>query len=176
MPALLALNKTRHTNKLSLDPLGRIEEGNVVIELGSDSAETIAAPPNYADVVTSSSMINSASNREQLFKEIFRVLKPYGRFYISDLVLRRELPGNLAYSGHLLENEKYLELIEASGFMAVRIKEEEFIETNERLAKEFFSEEEINIYGMNNIELSRITVMAEKSCCGPVAIICRVEC
>jgi len=161
-----------------------VREGDVVVELGSDGIEKIAALSNSADVVISNSVLKTASNKDQLFKEIYRVLKPYGQFCLSDLVVTEELPANveramnlyMGSSGGLMKKGKYLECIEMNGFMAVRIREEELINIDPHDLKGHLSEEEIANFGSRKFQMSRITVMAEKSCCGPVALTCNVEC
>ena len=72
-------------------------------------------------------------SKEKAFKEIFRVLKPGGRLLISDIVLRKELPGPIRQSveayvgcvaGALLKS-KYLGVISDVGFKKVKVLNED---------------------------------------------------
>jgi len=74
-------------------------------------------------------VINLSPDKERVFREAFRVLKPGGRIIISDIVLLRELPESLrnnvdAYIGCVSGAElkdKYLELIKSAGFQDIKI-------------------------------------------------------
>ena len=48
------------------------------------------------DIVISNGVINLATNKRNLFREIFRVLKPGGRLQFADIILEKELPPHLA--------------------------------------------------------------------------------
>ena len=104
--------------------------GNVEFRLGE--IENLPLPDNSVDVVISNCVINLSPDKERVFKEAFRVLKPGGRLMISDLVLLRKLPSYIrdsieAYigcvSGAILK-EKYVSLIKKVGFQQVKIIDE----------------------------------------------------
>ena len=103
---------------------------NVEFRLGE--IEHLPVADNSVDVVISNCVINLSPDKESVFKETFRVLKPGGRIMVSDVVLSKELPDFLknsdeAYigciSGALLKDE-YLETIENAGFNKVEIIDE----------------------------------------------------
>ena len=103
---------------------------NVEFRLGE--IENLPAADNSADVVISNCVINLAPDKERVFKEARRVLKPGGRMMVSDIVLLKELPDDLknsvgAYigciSGAMMKDE-YLKAIESAGFRDVRVVEE----------------------------------------------------
>jgi ubiquinone/menaquinone biosynthesis C-methylase UbiE len=79
----------------------------------------------------SNCVINLTTNKQRVFDEAFRVLKPGGRIMISDLVLSKELPPELrrrvdptsCVTGAILK-EKYLEIVEKAGFRNVGITAE----------------------------------------------------
>ncbi|MEE8413941.1 MAG: arsenite methyltransferase [Dehalococcoidales bacterium] len=103
---------------------------NVEFRLGE--IENLPAADNSVDVVLSNCVINLVPDKSKAFGETFRVLKPGGRFMISDIVLTQELPEIVkqsveAYIGCLsgaLLKEEYLRKIEEAGFRDIGIVEE----------------------------------------------------
>lgn len=103
---------------------------NVEFRLGE--IENLPVADNTADVVISNCVINLSPNKQQVFNEAFRVLKPGGRMIISDMVLLNELPEALkenmqAYIGCVSGAEiktEYLRLIENAGFQQVKVIKE----------------------------------------------------
>lgn len=94
-------------------------------------AEDIPFPDGYFDVVMSNCVINLVENKESAFQEIFRVLKQDGRVLISDIVSEKELPKEIRSDpalwascvGGVIPLDKYLELMEKTGFTAIKIFE-----------------------------------------------------
>ncbi|MEM2102593.1 MAG: arsenite methyltransferase [Candidatus Bathyarchaeia archaeon] len=103
---------------------------NVEFRLGE--IENLPAADNTVDVVISNCVINLSTNKPQVFREAFRVLKPDGRLMISDIVLAKELPEAVkknveAYVGCLsgaIKKDEYLKIIRAAGFRKIKIHEE----------------------------------------------------
>ena len=103
---------------------------NVEFRLGE--IENLPAADNSVDVVISNCVINLAPNKSRVFNEAFRVLRPGGRFMISDMVLTKELPSAIkesveAYVGCIagaIKKEEYLETIRAAGFREIQTIDE----------------------------------------------------
>ena len=100
---------------------------NVEFRLGE--IEHLPVADRSVDLIISNCVINLAPNKEKVFQDAYRVLKPRGRIMISDIVLLKELPNYIkssidAYigcvSGALLK-EKYIETIKKAGFKDVNI-------------------------------------------------------
>ena len=100
---------------------------NVEFRLGE--IEKLPVEDNSIDVIISNCVINLSPDKEQVFKEAFRVLKPGGRLMVSDLVLTKDLPEDIkqsveAYVGCLagaIRKDEYLKSIMAAGFQDVKV-------------------------------------------------------
>ena len=103
---------------------------NVEFRLGQN--ENIPLGSNTADVVISNCVINLSPDKNRVFREAFRILKPGGKLAVSDMVLLRPLPEQLrkdmiawssCLSGALLK-EDYMATIKAAGFERVEVVSE----------------------------------------------------
>jgi len=103
---------------------------NVEFRLGE--IENLPVADKFVNVVISNCVINLSPDKERVFKEAFRTLKPGGRLMVSDIVLLKGLPDFIknsieAYigciSGAVMKTE-YIETIKAAGFQDVRIIDE----------------------------------------------------
>ena len=146
------------------------------VEFRQGDIEKMPVTSNIADVVVSNCVLNLVPNKDAVFKEIFRVLKPGGHFSISDIVLVGNLPEALQadaemYAGCVsgaIQKEEYLELIKANGFTALTLQKEKPILLPDDILRNTLSESEIKDFKERGTGIYSITVYAEKpkDCCG----------
>ena len=92
--------------------------------------ENIPLPDSTVDVVISNCVINLSANKAGVLQEVFRVLKPGGRFAVSDIVVRGEVPADIRRSVELwvgcvagaLQESEYRTLLAAAGFEDIGIE------------------------------------------------------
>src|ERR1700741_1688733 len=68
------------------------------VEFLKGEIESIPLPDNSGDVIISNCVINLSADKSRVLQEAFRVLKPGGRFSVSDVVLRGEVPAEILQS------------------------------------------------------------------------------
>jgi len=100
------------------------------VEFLKGEIENIPLPDNCVDVIISNCVINLSANKERVLREAFRVLKPGGRFAVSDVVTKGEMPPEIRDSillwvgcvaGALEENE-YKAKLGTAGFKNIAIE------------------------------------------------------
>jgi ubiquinone/menaquinone biosynthesis C-methylase UbiE len=100
------------------------------VEFLRGTIEQIPLPDATVDVIISNCVINLSGDKDKVLREAFRVLKPGGRFAVSDIVLRRELPESARQSmtlwtgcvaGALVESE-YVGKLRSAGFHDVTVE------------------------------------------------------
>ena len=92
--------------------------------------EQIPLPDASVDVIISNCVINLAADKPAVLREAFRVLKPGGRFAVSDVIVRGEVPAEVRKSMELwvgciagaLEEQEFLRLLGESGFVSTSIE------------------------------------------------------
>jgi len=102
--------------------------GNV--EFLKGEIENIPLPDNSVDVIISNCVINLSADKDRVLHEAFRVLKPGGRFAVSDVVTRGTMPGEirkkvLLWVGCIagaLEESEYRSKLEAAGFEQIEVE------------------------------------------------------
>jgi SAM-dependent methyltransferase len=115
---------------LALARANQAKAGVANAEFLEGTIESVPLPNESVDVVISNCVINLSGEKERVLREAHRVLKRGGRFAVSDIVLRRELPQSVRSSmelwtgciaGALLERD-YVELLERAGFTQVSVE------------------------------------------------------
>lgn len=99
------------------------------VEFMSGEIENLPVEDNHVDAIISNCVVNLSPDKEKVFMEAFRVLKPGGRLMVSDMALLKNLPESVrksisAYIGCLAGatmKEEYLNAITAAGFKDVKI-------------------------------------------------------
>lgn len=99
------------------------------VEFHLSTIDRMPLSDQSVDCVISNCVINLASDKHAVFKEIFRVLKPGGRVAVSDIALKKEMPPEigqdlLAYVGCIagaIPITEYVNGLRAAGFEAVQI-------------------------------------------------------
>lgn len=152
------------------------------VEFRQGDIEKMPLTAQVADVVVSNCVLNLVPNKDGVFKEIFRVLKPGGHFSISDVVLVGALPEGLRkdaemYAGCVsgaIQRQVYLELIEANGFVNIQVQKEKPIIIPEDILVRYLSADEIKHFYSGDTGIFSLTVYAEKpaNVCVPGAGCC----
>lgn len=101
--------------------------GATNVEFRQGELEHLPVADNSVDVIISNCVINLAPDKDRVFREAFRVLKPGGRVAISDMVTREPMPENLrsnieswaACVSGAIEEKEYIAKMRAAGFVDV---------------------------------------------------------
>ena len=145
--------------------------------------EDIPLPSNSVDVIISNCVINLSGDKRQVLAEAFRVLKPGGRFAVSDVVVRGEVPADVRKSMELwvgcvagaLEEREFRDLLHDNGFTNIDIEPTRLYKSED--ARLFLQEAGINIdanldaidgkFMAAFVRATKPAPEAKKSCCGP---------
>jgi arsenite methyltransferase len=100
------------------------------VEFLKGEIESIPLPDGAVDVIISNCVINLSADKDRVLAEAFRVLKPGGRFAVSDVVVRGEVPRAIRRSVELwigcvagaLEEQEYRLKLAKAGFEAVEVE------------------------------------------------------
>lgn len=150
------------------------------VEFRQGDIERMPVTANVADVIVSNCVLNLVPNKDNVFKEIFRVLKPGGHFSISDIVLVGNLPEALQkdaemYAGCVsgaIQEQAYLDLVSANGFANIVTQKRKPIHLPDDILKNYLTAEEITDFRSGNTGIFSVTVFAQKpvekeACCAP---------
>jgi arsenite methyltransferase len=100
------------------------------VEFLKGEIEHIPLPDNSVDVVISNCVINLSADKDQVLREAFRVLKPGGRFAVSDVVTRGDVPAGVRHNMLLwvgciagaLQESEYVDKLTRAGFEGIEIE------------------------------------------------------
>jgi len=100
------------------------------VEFLKGEIEQIPLPDNSVDVIISNCVINLSADKDRVLAETFRVLRPGGRFAVSDIVVRGEVPPEIRRNVELwigcisgaLEESEYRSKLAAAGFEAIEVQ------------------------------------------------------
>ena len=152
------------------------------VEFLKGEIEHIPLPDNSVDVIISNCVINLSAEKDRVLREAFRVLKPGGRFAVSDVVTRGDIPPEIRKSvllwvgciaGALEENE-YRSKLAAAGFEQIDVEPTRIYRVDD--AREFLSREGVDIDAIAPLvdgKFMSAFVRAVKpgrpqeACCGP---------
>jgi SAM-dependent methyltransferase len=115
---------------LALAEENKRESGLENAEFLKGEIENIPLPANSVDVIISNCVINLSGDKPRVLKEAFRVLKPGGRFAVSDVVVRGDVPQEIRKNMELwigcvagaLRDSEYTGLLTAAGFENIDIE------------------------------------------------------
>ena len=148
------------------------------VEFRQGDIENMPVTSNKADVIVSNCVLNLVPNKEKVFSEIYRVLKPGGHFSISDIVLEGELPKEIQQAAEMyagcvagaIQKHDYLDLIETTGFKNSTIQKDKPIIVPDDILLQYLNEEQLAAFKNSGTGIRSITVYAEKpteeACCG----------
>jgi len=100
------------------------------VEFLKGEIERIPLPDDSVDVVISNCVINLSGDKDRVFAEAFRVLRPGGRFAVSDVVVQGDIPAEIRRNMELwvgcvagaLERDEYVSKLARAGFDAIRVE------------------------------------------------------
>jgi arsenite methyltransferase len=165
---------------LALANENKMKSGIANVEFLKGEIENIPLPDNSVDVVISNCVINLSADKDKVLRETFRVLKPGGRFAVSDVVTRGEIVPQIrknvllwvgCIAGALDEND-YRNKLTAAGFDQVDIEPTRIYRVED--AREFLTGEGLDVDALapqvDGKFLSafiRATKPSASTCCGP---------
>jgi arsenite methyltransferase len=154
------------------------------VEFLKGEIENIPLPDNSVDVVISNCVINLSADKDRVLRETFRVLKPGGRFAVSDVVVRGDVPGEVRRSMEMwvgciagaLQDHEYIGKLAKAGFDDINIEPTRVYSIED--ARQFLTAEGIDVDAVapqvqNKFMSAFIRACkpsgetSPKECCGP---------
>ena len=166
---------------LALANENKSKSGIENVEFLKGEIENIPLPDNSVDVIISNCVINLSADKDKVLRETFRVLKPGGRFAVSDVVTRGEINPEIRKSillwvgciaGALDENE-YRSKLAVAGFQDIEVEPTRVYRAEE--AKDILAAEglDVNVVAAEvdgkfmSAFVRAVKPSASDSCCGP---------
>jgi len=166
---------------LALANANKQKAGAENVEFLKGEIERIPLPDNSVDVVISNCVINLSADKDQALREAFRVLKPGGRFAVSDVVTRGEIAPEVRRSVLLwvgcvagaLEESEYRDKLTAAGFEQIDIEPTRVYRAED--ARDLLSAEGIDVDAIApqvdgkfmSAFVRAVKPAAKDSCCSP---------
>jgi arsenite methyltransferase len=151
----------------------KLSYANVEFRLGE--IEQLPVEDDAVDVVISNCVLNLVPDKAKAFAETLRVLKPGGRFCISDVIATGTLPEGIRRAAALyvgcvagaLPETDYLAVVRAAGFGDVRIVERKPIPLPDEVLREHLSGAELAAFRASGVGLLSVTLLGTKpkTCC-----------
>jgi ubiquinone/menaquinone biosynthesis C-methylase UbiE len=134
---VIGLDMTPDMVRLARHNAKKVGAGNVEFRYGE--IEDMPLPDGLVDVIISNCVINLSPDKDAVFAEAFRVLRPGGRLSVSDIVTRGELPPSVrdrldAWAGCLagaLDESDYVEKIQRAGFADMQVIDRKYVTISE---------------------------------------------
>jgi arsenite methyltransferase len=166
---------------LSLANANKQKAGATNVEFLKGEIENIPLPDNSVDVILSNCVINLSADKDRVLREAFRVLKPGGRFAVSDVVTRGEIAPQMRESillwvgciaGALEEND-YRAKLKAAGFEQIDIEPTRIYRIDD--AREFLTGQGFDVDALAreadekfmSAFIRAVKPSQTKPCCGP---------
>jgi arsenite methyltransferase len=150
------------------------------VEFLKGTIENIPLPENSVDVIISNCVINLSGDKDRVIREAFRVLKPGGRFAVSDVIVRGEVPADIRKSMELwvgcmagaLQEAEYVQKLQTAGFTSMEVQPTRVYHVEE--SRDFLAAAGLDpdrvaplIEGKFISAFIRATKPAAAACCGP---------
>ncbi len=148
------------------------------VEFLKGEIESIPLPDNSVDVIISNCVINLSGDKDRVLREAFRVLKPGGRFAVSDVVVRGEVPAEIKRSVELwvgciagaLQDSEYVQKLTGAGFAAIEIEPTRVYEVED--ARQFLTAQGVDVDAIAPVVAGKfmsafIRATKPAGCCGP---------
>jgi SAM-dependent methyltransferase len=150
------------------------------VEFLKGEIENIPLPDNTVDVIISNCVINLSGDKDRVLREAFRVLKPGGRFAVSDVVVRGEVPEQVRHSMEMwvgciagaLAEQEYIDKLTAAGFESVGIEPTRVYSIED--ARQFLASEGMDVDAIAPLvedkflsAFIRAVKPGGRGCCGP---------
>ena len=163
---------------LALARANKAKSGVTNVEFLKGEIEHIPLPDNSVDVIISNCVINLSSDKDAVLREAFRVLKPGGRFAVSDVVTRGDVPEEvrkhmLLWVGCIagaLRDSEYTAKLTAAGFEKIEIEATRVYDIQDARA---FLPADLDVDAIaplveNKFISAFVRATKPVSCCGPV--------
>ena len=166
---------------LALANENKRKAGTKNVEFLKGEIEHIPLPDNSVDVIISNCVINLSADKDRVLREAFRVLKPGGRFAVSDIVTRGEINKEIRQSillwagcvGGALEENEYRTKLAAAGFEQIGIEPTRAYRAED--AKELLGDAGLDAAAISRVDGKFMSAFvravkpkdAAQSCCAP---------